>query len=432
MFIAHVEELQRRYSRILARHRFDSLVIAAGEQRCYFLDDRPVPFHPSPDFAHWCPELSSGHLIQIRAGHKPLLVYLERKDFWYESLGIADATWVEHFEVTSVSSPAKLWDVIDLSGSVAFLGEDVARAETLGCEVNPKHLRSELNWIRAQKTAYEIDCLRRANAKAAQGHIAAQEAFFSGASELDIHLAYLKALPCDEGALPYGSIVALDAKAGILHYQNKRTARIGAQLLLLDSGADYLGYAADITRTCLQPSAHPILHALHSDLDKLQRDLASQAVAGVEFKQLNLTCHYKISEILRTHGIIRDLSSEGCVEEQLSSVFFPHGLGHMLGLQVHDVGGDQSGPDGSQAPPCNSFPKLRMRRALRSDEVVTIEPGLYFIPIKLEQIRAKSVSRHVNWELLEKLLPFGGIRIEDDVLVKADESVNLTREVLPS
>jgi Xaa-Pro dipeptidase len=107
-------------------------------------------------------------------------------------------------------------------------------------------------------------------------------------------------------------------------------------------------------------------------------------------------------------------------------------LGHQLGLQVHDVAGRQADPEGTLAPPPGAHPFLRNTRRIEPGQVLTVEPGLYFIPMLLERFRAGEHSGRFNWPLIDALVPFGGIRIEDNLLITATGPRNLTRERLPS
>ena len=109
----------------------------------------------------------------------------------------------------------------------------------------------------------------------------------------------------------------------------------------------------------------------------------------------------------------------------------PHGVGHHIGLQVHDVGGQQAGPKGGKVPPDQEIPYLRTTRVLEPGHVVTIEPGLYFIPILLDPLRAGDEGQAVDWELVDRLIPCGGIRIEDNVVCTADGPRDLSRGHLP-
>ena len=106
----------------------------------------------------------------------------------------------------------------------------------------------------------------------------------------------------------------------------------------------------------------------------------------------------------------------------------PHGLGHLIGLQTHDVGGQQVGPEGGLAPPPENYPALRLTRTLDDYMPVTIEPGLYFIPQLLEAAFSQPAGKHLNRALIESLVPCGGIRIEDNVYLADGALVNMTRE----
>ena len=112
----------------------------------------------------------------------------------------------------------------------------------------------------------------------------------------------------------------------------------------------------------------------------------------------------------------------------VTSVFLPHGIGHLLGLEVHDVAGFMRSPQGGDIPRPEGHPYLRLTRVLEEGFVVTLEPGLYFIPQLLDAARADvRRARCINWPRVEALSKFGGIRIEDDLAVTRDGCENLTR-----
>lgn len=112
----------------------------------------------------------------------------------------------------------------------------------------------------------------------------------------------------------------------------------------------------------------------------------------------------------------------------VTAAFFPHGLGHLLGVQVHDVGGFMSDEAGNTIDPPSGHPFLRLTRTLEEDMVLTIEPGIYVIDMLLEKLRGTPAESHVNWDEVEWLRPYGGIRVEDNVRVTAEGCENLTRE----
>ena len=115
------------------------------------------------------------------------------------------------------------------------------------------------------------------------------------------------------------------------------------------------------------------------------------------------------------------------IETGVTSAFFPHGLGHLLGVQVHDVGGFMENEGGTTIDPPSGHPFLRLTRVLEEDMVLTIEPGLYVIDMLLENLRGTPAESHVNWDTVDWLRPFGGIRIEDNIRVLANSQENLTQ-----
>jgi Xaa-Pro dipeptidase len=122
------------------------------------------------------------------------------------------------------------------------------------------------------------------------------------------------------------------------------------------------------------------------------------------------------------------MSPESAVETGVSTAFFPHGLGHPIGLQVHDVAGFQKDDSGGTIPRPASHPYLRFTRTLEARMVVTIEPGIYFIDLLLAKLKEKPQSKDINWNKVDKFRRYGGIRIEDDIVCTSGEPENLTRD----
>jgi Xaa-Pro dipeptidase len=276
------------------------------------------------------------------------------------------------------------------------------------------------------KTAYELECLRHASRIAARGHLAARDSFFAGASEFEVHLAYCAATGLREEELPYGNIIAFDAGAAVLHYQHldRRSGR-PRRSFLIDAGAQVRGYAADITRT--YSAADDEFRALVDAMDGLQRRMCDSIRKGTDYRDVHLAAHRMIAGLLHDAGVIA-CAADTAVSSGLSSVFFPHGIGHLLGLQVHDVAGlarDASGAEILRPP---GHPYLRLTRTLEPGFVVTVEPGLYFIDLLLDAARADARGKFIRWDTVERLRPYGGIRVEDDVVCTDDIPENLTRD----
>ena len=166
---------------------------------------------------------------------------------------------------------------------------------------------------------------------------------------------------------------------------------------------------------------------LLADRDDLQQQLCNQISAGSNFIALHEQMHLMIADLLNRFGIIT-ANPEIQLEQGITRTFYPHGLGHLLGLQVHDVGGWQQDESGTLLNPPAEHPFLRLTRTLEEGHVITVEPGVYFIPQLLKELKSSPSSEHVNWAMVEQLLPYGGIRIEDNICVQRDGSENYTRD----
>jgi Xaa-Pro dipeptidase len=269
-------------------------------------------------------------------------------------------------------------------------------------------------------------CLREASRLDALGHRAALQAFRAGASEFEIELAFLRGCGLREHELPYNPVIALNEGGAVLHYQVlERQAPAERLSMLIDAGAEFGGYASDITRTYSAQDTD--FAALIRSMDELQQSLCAGIRAGVDWRDVHLRAHQLTATLLR-NADITTCSAEEAVATGVSSVFLPHGIGHLLGLEVHDVGGFMSGPDGGEIPQPEGHPFLRLTRVLESNFVVTMEPGIYFIDQLLSAARADARSRCINWSRVDALRRFGGIRIEDDLAVTASGCENLTRD----
>ncbi|HET6204905.1 MAG TPA: Xaa-Pro dipeptidase [Planctomycetota bacterium] len=425
---AHVAEMLRRAEAILETEPFDSILLHAGTPLRYFADDQEAPLRPNPPFAQWTPLEGPHHLLKVAPGRKPVLIRVSPEDYWSEPPSLGDPFWLGEFDLFEVPDDGQAWKRATPGRFTAYVGDAPERARDHGIPpdgLNPERLVRRLDWDRSFKTPYEVSCVEEACRLAAKAHGAARGAFEAGASELEIHRVYVASLGCTDKELPYESIVALDEKGATLHYTGKRSVR-GGNVLLLDSGARHLGYASDITRTWSRESCDPVFRDLVAGLDALQQELCALVRPGLPFPDLHLAAHLRIGDLLHALGILR-CGGEEALTTGLTAPFFPHGLGHFLGLQVHDVAGRQRAPDGGETPPPPGHPFLRTTRTIEANQVLTVEPGVYFIPMLLRPYRAGSTSSRFDWSLVDRLARFGGVRVEDDVLVTEDGHRNLTR-----
>lgn len=428
LFADHVSMLKRRSDEALARAGFDHLLIPAGTLHYQFLDDRDYPFCVNPHFKHWLPVTHApGSWLVYSPGHKPKLIYLQPADYWHVVPEEPAGYWVEHFEIITIREPDEALAHLPKEMSrCAIIGEPQA---ALGNAVpnNPQAVIDYLHYHRMQKTAYELAMMRVASKIGARAHRAAEAAFRNGASEFDIHMAYLASARQTEHELPYSNIICLNEHAAILHYHNlQHAAPARLHSFLIDAGASFHGYASDITRT-YSADANDEFQALVDSMDTMQQGLCARVRKDQDYAALHVDTHRLLGGILKQHGIIHG-SAESAVASGITSAFFPHGLGHPIGLQVHDVAAFAANESGQLIARPEGHPYLRMTRTLQPGAVVTIEPGLYFIDMLLARLRETPAAKDVAWDRVDALRKFGGIRIEDDVVCTEGDPENLTRD----
>ncbi|MGI9324546.1 MAG: Xaa-Pro dipeptidase [Pseudomonadales bacterium] len=430
----HLQELERRLADQLAACGHDSLVLTAGSADNHLFDDQPSSFRANPHLRQWLPfDDCAGAALLLEPGRQPELLFLQPSDYWHQPPQLPP--WAaEHLQVSTFTTQALLQNALEqrIQGrnGVAMIGATRDHLIEQGHQSNPAALLAMMDYDRAQKTAFEQNCMRLATRRAVAGHRAAAQAFEAGvdaggATEFEIHCDYLRASQQTESDLPYGNIVALNSHAAVLHYQHQDRRRETPTLsLLIDAGARCHGYASDITRTYSHGPG--LFQDLIAALNAEQLQLIDSIAVGQNYLALHQQMHHRIAKILCDSGILR-CGADEAFEQHLTEPFLPHGLGHLIGLQTHDVAG-QADRSGHTVPPPPEYAALRLTRPIEENQVFTIEPGIYFIPMLLEPLLAGPQGHLVNAEVLSSLREFGGIRIEDNVLVSASGVDNFTRE----
>ena len=423
LYPAHIKTVTERHDRALAATAFDSVVIAAGALHVMFLDDNTYPFKPNPHFKAWVPVIDNPNCFIIYTpGTKPVLVYYQPVDYWYKPAATPSGFWVDSFDVHVIGTADDARRFFPAKGRVAFIGEPMAgQIGTL----NPQPLLERLHFERSWKTDYEIECIRQANVRGARGHRAAERAFRSGASEYAIHLEYLRASDQTEEEIPYFNIIALNENASVLHYTLHERQTPQRYSFLIDAGASINGYASDITRTYSQRDDE--FAKLIAAMDRAQQEMCAAVKPGANYPDIHMLAHRKVAQMLVDFAFVRDIDADAIVEKRISATFFPHGVGHFLGLQVHDVAGFNADETGRHIPKPEGHPYLRLTRKVDPRMVFTIEPGFYFIEPLLKELKNSANAKYINWNKVDDFRKFGGIRIEDDVVVTERGHENLTR-----
>jgi Xaa-Pro aminopeptidase len=315
-------------------------------------------------------------------------------------------------------------------------------ADTSGCAVLP--IADPSQRIEAPSTALvdavialrltrdetEVAAMRRAIAVTAQAHRLAMSVTRPGVRDdaITALIEYVFALGGMD--LAYSSIVT--ARGEVLHGHARGEVLRSGELLLVDAGAEEGGgYAADITRTwpvsgCFSPRQRAVYDAVLA----AQEAGISVLKPGVPYRDVHLASARVIARFAVDEGLLLG-EVDGLVESGAHAVLFPHGVGHLIGLDVHDMEGygDRVGyPPGSERSAQFGLSFLRLDRAMEPGMVVTVEPGIYLVPAILNdpELHAR-FGDSVAWDLARSWLPFGGVRIEDDVLV-----TELGSEVLSS
>ena len=427
-YAAHIDYLMTEWRRLMSENGFDTVVVYAGANQTYYGDDQEPPFHAYGHFLRWIPQSDCEHAVLVVAmDTEPELLWYTPSDYWYLPSD-APEFCNDIFGVRTFGDLSELHEtlhrLIKSSKNVAHIGKPTVTIDTdLRSIANEKLIR-QLDFRRAFKTEFEQRCIKEATSCGVLGHLAAAQAFMEGASEYQIHLAYLRASSQNEAELPYPSIVAMNTHAATLHYQKyDRNPAPEIHSLLIDAGAKAHCYHSDITRTYAAKGNDEFAELIEA-VDGAQQQIIEEILVGKSYLELHERMSQQIAEILTDHALLT-CSPASAYESKLVDAFFPHGLGHLLGLQTHDVGGHIVQANGHEVPAHDRYESLRLMRTIEANMVFTIEPGIYFIPSLLTQWQG---HQDVNWKKVERFTRYGGVRVEDNVLVSSQGPINLTRD----
>ncbi|MTG97202.1 MULTISPECIES: aminopeptidase P family protein [Myroides] len=285
------------------------------------------------------------------------------------------------------------------------------------------------------KESQEIEQIESALKVSTQMHLLAMQMARPGAKEYEIVSAIEHVAGSHNCELAYPSIVTVNG--GILHNHYKMNTLESGRLLLNDSGCETsMGYASDLTRT------YPVDKTFTSE----QRDLynivlnsfegaKAELKAGVKYKNVHLKACEILAQGLIDFGLMKG-NAQDAVANHAHTMFFQCGLGHMMGLDVHDMedlGEQYVGYTAEEPKDTKQFgiKSLRLGKELKAGHVLTVEPGIYFIPELIEMWQAENkYAEFINYEKLNKFKDFGGIRIEDNFLINNDGYKHLGPELI--
>ena len=433
LYAQHCIEKMSRFQAIMEAIDCDEIVIGSGQSKMQFQDDMAYPFKANPYFKEWIPlaKRADCYLHIRRNIDKPRLYLLTVEDIWHtppESLPQGFENSLEVIQYSSIEGLKKQLTAIDKG---LLLINETNELGVPADHWNSQSLLNQIDFQRRSKTAYEQACVRQANQLAVPAHRAAQQAFLAGASELEIASAYTAACHCSENDMPYAIIAGVNQHAAVLHHHNLDNQRVAPHSFLIDAGIQFNGYAADITRTYAYDSGSEFA-AMIGRMDTIQQQLVAAGAIGKSPMELHVLSQHKIAQILIEFNLLKH-SADQAVEQGIISIFYPHGLGHHLGCNVHDKGSRLASPQGDLVPASEKYPKLRAGAPMVANQIYTVEPGLYFIPALLDKLRAGEKADAVNWKEIDKWIIYGGIRIEDNIILHQDGRLeNVTRDAFSS
>jgi len=283
-------------------------------------------------------------------------------------------------------------------------------------------LYQALSETRVIKTQQEIDIMRFVNRTASDAHVRVLRNAKAGLKEYQIEALFkFHAFErCGARFMAYDCICASGRNSATLHYICNDNVLVDGALLLADMGAKYYGYCADITVTFpINGKFTKKQKEIYDAVLDAQNAVKSAIKTGVKWEDMHLLAERTINTHLIKLGIIKDTPLDELENKRVGAIFFPHGLGHLIGLRVHDIGAYLKGyPERFQTAGLKS---LRTRRTLAKGICITVEPGCYFVEYGLGQAKSNpELSKYLNWDKVEEYKEVGGVRLEDVVCITDD------------
>jgi Xaa-Pro aminopeptidase len=390
----------------------------------------PIPIPGRADRVY--PFLAHSEYFYLTDHQRPgaVLAY-DPQDGWSEfvpAISADERLWsgVRGDETGTPASELGPWLETRRGRRVAQLGAPIPTAPSDAAVA--AELRTRLDRVRRRKDDVELARMRLAADATGAGFAAAGPCIAPGVSEralqIEIEAGFFR-----HGAdtVAYDSIIASGPNAAVLHHLPTQRLLGAGELVLIDAGAEYRGYDCDVTRTYPVSGKFSAEQAdVYGLVLRVQRAAIERCRPGVEYRDIHLAAALDVAQGLVDAGFLRGHAAD-LVERGACALFFPHGIGHMVGLGVRDAGGYLPGRSRSEAP---ALRFLRIDLPLEPRHVVTIEPGIYFPPHVLEDPEIRRQHRDtVVWNRVDKLRGFGGVRIEDDVLVLDSGNEVLTRAI---
>ncbi|KAL2145271.1 hypothetical protein VTI28DRAFT_7639 [Corynascus sepedonium] len=301
-----------------------------------------------------------------------------------------------------------------VSEQTTFLGFD---------ETNFAVLKEAIEVCRVVKDDFELALMAKANAVSADAHHAVMKRVKHAKNERELEATFLAScISAGAREQAYHGIFASGRAAATLHYVHNDKPLTGKLNLLLDGGAEWNCYASDITRTFpINGKFSKESRAIYDIVLKMQLECIAALKEDILWDDVHLLAHKVAIDGLLKLGILKGDKDE-ILANRTSVAFFPHGLGHYLGMDTHDTGGNPNYADTDTL-----FRYLRVRGKVPAGSVVTVEPGIYFCNFIIEPfLKDPKHSKYIDADVLQKYWDVGGVRIEDNLVITKGGAENLT------
>ncbi|PSN16778.1 Xaa-Pro aminopeptidase [filamentous cyanobacterium CCP5] len=426
------ETLRHRRQRLGALIDFPAL-IWAGEAPARNFPANRYPYRASSHFLYFVGLPLEGAAVLLNRGQITL--------FWDEP-GAGAALWhgpmPSRDEIAAQIGAADAYPRADLQPYLAKAAVLPGQKQMVSLPKRdiPSHLDQQLAAavveLRLIHDGAAIAEIERAAAVSVAAHKAGMAATAAATTEAQVRAAMEGMILAHNLSCAYSSIVTVHGE--VLHNEHYDHRLQSGDLLLADVGAETpSGWASDITRTWpVSGQFSPSQRAIYDVVLAAHDACIAAAKPGIEYRDIHLLGAKAIAEGLVELGILRG-NPEDLVAQDAHALFFPHGIGHLLGLDVHDMEdlGDLAGyAPGRERSDRFGLAFLRLDRPLRENMIVTIEPGFYQVPgILNDPGRRATYQSVVNWERLAEFSDVRGIRIEDDVLITAKGTQVVTADL---
>lgn len=290
------------------------------------------------------------------------------------------------------------------------------------------HLGLLLDHARRPKDTYDIEMLRRAASATAAGYQALKSVIRPGVTERELQIEFEAAVArAGATSMGYASIVGSGPNTTVFHFTPGDRKVQAGELILVDAGGEVDGYVCDVTRTFAANGSFDEDQQWHYDsVLRAENRCIDACVEGTEWLDVHRLAATSMAESMIERGLIL-CSPEEAVEAGVMGLFFPHGVGHLVGLGVRDAAGPLPGRNRIGQV---GGTRVRIDMPLEVGYNVTVEPGLYFIPAILQNAdRREKYKDLVRWDEVDKWIGKGGVRIEDNILVTESGNENLTAAI---